>query len=142
MLKNIKFLGCIVLFVAAGFISCGNFLKYGSTYKEAKDTYMLIDVQNKNFGYQRLMYNKAFYKCELAKNFFCAENNRRDPDFIFEYINENNLNGIEFFYVNSNEVFVFELESKWGNLLLKNTRPLSDFERKVYQKLKKAANAK
>lgn len=142
MLKNIKFLGCLVLFVTATFTSCGNFLKYGSTYKDAKDTYMLVDVQNQNFGYQRLIYNKAFYKCELAKKFFCAENNRRDPDFIFEYTNENNLNGIEMFYVNSNEVFVFELESRFGDLLLKNTRQFSDFERKVYQKLKEAANAK
>jgi hypothetical protein len=46
------------------------------------------------------------------------------------------------FYVNSNEVFVFELESRYGDLLLKNTRQFSDFERKVYLKLKESAATK
>jgi hypothetical protein len=54
VVKNIKILGCILLIVTATFTSCGNFLKYGSTYKDAKDTYMLVDTLANNFGNKRL----------------------------------------------------------------------------------------
>lgn len=103
---------------------------------------MLIDTLANNFGNKRLTYNKAFYKCELKNNFFCSANNRRDPDFIYEYTDGKYLKGIEMFYINLDSVYIFEANGKYADLMLKEKRVLSDFERKVYQKLKELAITK
>jgi hypothetical protein len=136
------FFGCMMIFVLTMFLSSCNVFRYGSTYIDAKDTYMLVDTLANNFGNKRLTYNKAVYKCELKKNFFCPDKNRKNPDFIYEYSNDKNFNCIEMFYINLDSVYVFEAKGKYDNLMLKDKRLISDFERKVYQKLKESVTTK
>lgn len=142
MIKKRIFFGCILIFALTILLSSCNIFRYGSTYIDAKDTYMLVDTLTNNFGNKRLTYNKAYYKCELKKNFFCTANNRRDPDFIYEYTDGKNLKGIEMFYINLDSVYVFEAKGKFGILMLKDKRVISDFERNVYQKLKESSTTK
>ena len=136
MTKKRTFFGSMIIFILTILLSSCNINRYISTYKDAKDTYMLVDTLANNFGNKRLTYNKAFYKCELKNNFFCPAYNRTDPDFIYEYSDGMYSKSIEMFYINLDSVYVFEANGKYADLMLKDKRVISDFERKVYQKLK------
>ena len=138
MQKRLVF-GLIIIFALTMLLSSCNIFRYSSTYADAQNTYMLVDTLANNFGNKRLTYNKAFYQCELMNDFFCSANSRRDPDFIYEYSNEKYLKGIEMFYINLDSVYVFEANGKYADLMLKEKRVITDFERKVYLKLKELA---
>ncbi len=139
MTQKRTFFGNMIIFILTMLLSSCNINRYISTYKDAKDTYMLVDTLANNFGNKRLTYNKAFYKCELKNNFFCLAYNRKDPDFIYEYSDGLYSKSIEMFYINLDSVYVFEANGKYADLMLKDKRVISDFERKVYQKLKELA---
>ena len=139
MIKKRFYISCIIIFVVTTLLSSCNFFRYSSTYPDAQDTYMLVDTLANNFGNKRLTYNKAFYQCELKNDFFCSTKSRRDPDFIYEYSNDKYSKGIEMFYINLDSVYVFEANGKYADLMLKEKRVITDFERKVYLKLKELA---
>ena len=119
------------------FYSCKAF-KHGSTFSDAKDTYLLITGDKDNFGDKRLSYNKYLFRCALEKDFFCIDNKnaKKDPDFIYEYKSNEKKFGIEFFYIKLDSVFVFEeTKRNLSSLTLKETRKISEFEKQIYQKL-------
>lgn len=122
------------------FCSCEAY-KYSTTFKDAQDTYLLITGNKESFGDKRLSYNKHTF-CALKSDFFCTNNHRKNPDFIYEYNIAKNKNGLELFYIDSDSVFVFEEVSKLGGLIKKEKRKISEFEYKVYQKLLEIAKSK
>ena len=133
-LFNIGFLIFLAIFL---FYGCKAF-KYGSTYADAQDTYLLITGNKDNFGDKRLSYNKYLFRCQLEKDFFCIDNKnaKKDPDFIYEYLSKEKMSGIEFFYIKLDSAFVFEeTKRNLSSLKLKETRKLSEFEKQIYQKL-------
>ncbi len=139
MIQKRLVFGLIIIFALTMLLPSCNMYRYNSTYMDAENTYMLVDSFSNNFGNKRLTYNKAFYQCELMNDFFCSANSRRDPDFIYEYSNEKFLKGIEMFYIDLDSVYIFEANGKYADLMLKEKRVITDFERKVYLKLKELA---
>jgi hypothetical protein len=122
-----------LLIVAMVLTGCKAFM-HGYTENKSLNSYTLVTGDKKNFGDKRIKYNKGFHKNSELVNFL---NWRGDPNFIYEYKTPAKCRGIKLFYINADSVFVFE-EPKKGNLhpVLKEYRPMDDYERLTFQKLK------
>lgn len=126
-----------LLLFAVLFTACNAF-KHGYTWRKAENSYNLVTADKKNFGNQRLVYNKGFHNnSELSQFLDCRCNDRGLPDFIYEYRTAEKLEGIKLFYVQRDSVFIFEEPTK-RNLrsVLKTARKMDDYERQTYARLK------
>lgn len=128
-LSNIKYVFVSLLF---SFLLCDcNAFRYNTSFSKAENKYLLITENKENFGDKRLFYNKYYFRCTLKENFFCPDNNRKNPDFIHEYSVEKNRNGLEMFYMSIDSVYVFEEVEKWSaNSKLKEIRKINETEKK------------
>ena len=92
---------------------------------------MLVDVDTKNFGYERLTYSQQFFP--LIEQLILTHGN---PNFIYEFQTEDKKESLSLFYVNDDSVYVFR-RMGWNShsLRLSERRPLADFERTIHQQL-------
>lgn len=126
----------LTLIVALTASSCNSF-NHGYTWEKARDRYLLVTGNSKNFGDKRLRYNKGFHRnSELEWFLSTSAGTRGLPGFIYEYKNTAKCRGIKLFYPAHDSAFVFE-EPKKNNLrsVMKERRKMDEFERLTYQHL-------
>jgi hypothetical protein len=143
--NNYRYLICVIFLSLFTFLFYGcTAYKYGSTCRDADDTYLLVTGDKENFGDKRLSYNEYLYRCSSSTKFFCNNHDGKGkPDFIYEYITDTKKRGIEMFFAKHDSVFAFEeTKLKPFDFKLIESRKINDEENLIFQKLQETNKMK